>query len=121
MGKKLIRLALTITIVAALGLWGCANDSTNTYGSSPPNRETPNTVTMVNISFSPSNLTITRGTTVTWKNNDGVTHTSTSNTDVWDTGNISPGYSNTTSFNNVGTFGFHCSIHPSMTGTIVVH
>lgn len=125
----MVWLALVAATAGALGFWGCNSNSTNpsggdtTYGDSPPNPggTSPNTITMVSISFSPSSLTVTPGTTVTWKNNDRVTHTSTSDTPGWNTGNIPPQGSKTTSFSTVGTFKFHCSIHPTtMTGTIVV-
>jgi plastocyanin len=76
---------------------------------------------MINISFSPSTLTVSKGTTVTWQNNDGVTHTSTSEDGLWDTGNIAPGSSKGVTFSNTGTFKYHCTIHgPNMSGTIVV-
>jgi plastocyanin len=42
---------------------------------------------------------------------------------LWDTGNMNPGTSKTTTFNTAGTFGFHCTYHAAMgmTGTITVH
>ena len=117
MNKKYFLLLLAAATAAALELWGCKSDSTNPYGGNPPN-----TVTMVNISFSPPNLTVSRGTTVTWKNNDSVTHTSTSDTGVWNTGDIPPGGSKTTTFNTAGTLQYHCTYHvgSGMRGTIVV-
>ncbi len=130
MNKKLVWLTLVAATAGTLGFWGCNNSSTGssgdnpTYGDSPPSSgdTSPNTITMVNESFSPSSLTVTPGTSVTWKNNDSVTHTSTSDTPgIWDTGDILREGSKTTTFNTVGTFKFHCSIHPTtMTGTIVV-
>jgi MYXO-CTERM domain-containing protein len=58
---------------------------------------------------------------VTWTNATGPTHTSTSNTGVWNTGNIAPGAtSGAVSFPTVGTFPYHCAIHPSMTGSVIV-
>jgi plastocyanin len=76
---------------------------------------------MINIAFSPSTLTVSKGTTVTWQNNDGVTHTSTSDTGLWDTGNIAPGSIKDVTFSNAGTFKYHCTIHgPTMSGTVVV-
>jgi len=65
-------------------------------------------------------MTIQKNTTITWKNNSGVTHTSTSNTGAWDTGDIASGASKTTTFATAGTFSFHCKYHAMMTGTITV-
>jgi len=122
MKRGLIWAALTVVGAASTGFQGCSKDSSNPYGSSsgssspPP----PNTVIMMNIAFNPGTLTVSTGTTVTWQNNDGVTHTSTSDTGVWDAGNIAPGASKNVTFSNAGTFKYDCSIHAGMTGTIVV-
>jgi plastocyanin len=77
-------------------------------------------VTIANIAFGPGSITVSVGTTITWQNNDGINHTSTSDTGVWDTGAIAPGTSKTHTFNTAGTFPYHCNIHTMMTGTIVV-
>ncbi len=110
--------------VALLALFPACKDNSmpsyTTYTPPPAPRPAGNTVTIANMAFSPSSLTVARGTTVTWTNNDGVSHTSTSNTGVWDTGTIQPGSSATFTFNTAGSYAYHCSIHPSMTGTIVV-
>jgi plastocyanin len=76
---------------------------------------------MMNIAFNPGTLTVPAGRTVTWQNNDGVTHTSTSDNGVWDTGNIAGGTSKAVTFSTPGTYKYHCTIHgQSMSGTIIV-
>ena len=71
--------------------------------------------------FSPNPIRITVGSTVTWNNATGVTHTSTSDTGAWNTGNIASGAtSSAVSFPTAGTFTYHCAIHPSMTGSVIV-
>jgi plastocyanin len=71
--------------------------------------------------FSPNPIQITAGSTVTWTNATGPTHTSTSNTGAWNTGNIAAGgTSAAVSFPTAGTFTYHCAIHPSMTGSVIV-
>jgi plastocyanin len=71
--------------------------------------------------FSPNPIMIKVGDTVTWMNNGSITHTSTSDTGAWDTGPIASGAtSSAVSFKTAGTFAYHCSIHPSMTGTVIV-
>jgi len=80
-------------------------------------------VTIENFAFSPSSITVSVGTTVTWTNNDTVPHTATSNAGVspaFDTGTINPGGSASVTFNTPGTFGYFCAIHPQMMGTVVV-
>jgi plastocyanin len=75
---------------------------------------------MANLAFSPATLTIKVGTTVTWTNKDSTTHTVISDNGVFQSGNMAPNATFTYTFNNAGTFPYHCSIHPSMKGTVVV-
>jgi plastocyanin len=71
--------------------------------------------------FSPNPIQITAGSTVTWTNSTGPTHTSTSDTGAWNTGNIAPGATSAAvAFPTAGTFPYHCAIHPSMTGSVIV-
>jgi plastocyanin len=71
--------------------------------------------------FSPNPIQITVGSTVTWTNSTAPTHTSTSDTGAWNTGNIAPGATSAAvAFPTAGTFPYHCAIHPSMTGSVIV-
>jgi len=77
------------------------------------------TVTIQSFAFTP--LTITVGDTVTWQNRDDTTHTATSDTNGFDTGQLAPGTSSRAiPFSVAGTFAYHCSIHPTMHGSIIV-
>ena len=80
--------------------------------------------TIQNFAFHPPTLTITTGTKVTWTNqDDGVPHTATADpgsSEQWDTGNLDKGQSGSHTFDKPGTFTYHCAIHPSMHGTIIV-
>ncbi len=77
-------------------------------------------VTMKDIAFHPADLTVNRGTTVTWTNDDGVDHTVTANDKTFDSSNVSPGQSFSFTFDQSGAFDYHCSIHPGMTGRVTV-
>ena len=78
--------------------------------------------------FSPNPLSVAPGTTVTWKNTDTVSHYVTSglpsdNTTgtVFDSGNlIKPGGTFQFTFANAGTFNYFCTVHPWMTGQVIV-
>lgn len=71
--------------------------------------------------FSPNPIRITAGSTVTWTNATGPTHTATSDTGAWNTGNIAPGgTSSAISFPTAGTFTYHCAIHPTLIGSVIV-
>jgi plastocyanin len=115
----------TLFAVAVIGL-GCSKDSSNpaaAYSATPaPAPSAPNTVSMSGMTFHPASITVPRGTTVTWNNNDAIPHTSTSDTGVWDTGGLAPGASATTTFNTAGTFTYNCIYHAAMgmKGTVVV-
>jgi plastocyanin len=69
--------------------------------------------------FRPRRITISRGDRVRWVNRDNVTHTTTSNSGLWDE-SLSPGERFTRRFRRVGTFGYVCELHFGMNGTIVV-
>jgi plastocyanin len=68
----------------------------------------------------PASLTIVKAAKVTWMNDDSTTHTVTSDTGAFESGNLSPGNSFTHQFNDAGTFPYHCSIHTFMKGTVTV-
>src|SRR5262249_31306698 len=68
----------------------------------------------------PHSVTITAGQVVTWRNNDPIAHTTTSDAALWNSGSITTGSIYQRTFATTGTFTYHCNIHPTMTGTVVV-
>lgn len=115
---------VSLFLLALVGT-GCKSDSSNPYGApTSPSPVSPpaNTVSMSGSAFKPATITVSAGTTVTWKNDDGYTHTSTSDTGVWDSGNIGGGASASIKFNTAGTFPYHCTYHGpmGMKGTVIV-
>lgn len=78
------------------------------------------TVTIQSFAFRPQTVTINAGDTITWTNADPLAHTATSDTGAFDTGTIPAGGSKLIPFAVAGRYAYHCSIHPAMTGTIVV-
>lgn len=70
--------------------------------------------------YSPNPLSVTAGSTVIWTNNDRIAHTTTADGGRWDSGVLQPGAQFSFTFSAVGTFPYHCSIHPNMVGTITV-
>lgn len=69
--------------------------------------------------FHPGTLKVKRGTHVAFTNSSDVTHTATKS-GTFDTKRIAPGRSVTVTFNQRGTFAYHCKIHPTMKGKVVV-
>jgi len=102
---------------------GCMNTNNPTYTkTSNPTTTTQgaNEVFIQAMAFSPTTLTVTAGTSVKWTNNDAVTHTVSSDSTFFDSGNVLPNGVYSYTFNTAGTFAYHCKIHPSMKATIVV-
>jgi plastocyanin len=79
-------------------------------------------VVMSDFLFTPQTVTIRQGQYVSWKNTGSVAHTSTSDNALWNTNGIQPARtSGPVYFGTVGSFQYHCSIHPGMTGVVVVN
>ena len=71
--------------------------------------------------FTPRALNVMPGSMVSWTNEDMTTHTVTSNEGgLFDSGPLSPGDTFENIFDSTGELGYHCSIHPWMTGRIMV-
>ncbi len=68
--------------------------------------------------FVPNSNAIKTGTQVTWKNEDTVTHNVAG--DGWASPDLLPGATFSKTFDQPGTYKYHCSIHPSMTGELIV-
>ena len=78
-------------------------------------------VSIANFAFAPASASVNVGDTVTWTNaQPGVPHTVTSDAGAFDSGTLSSGGSFAFTFSAPGTFTYHCNIHPSMTGTVVI-
>lgn len=77
-------------------------------------------INIMDFQFAPQSVTVNQGDTVQWTNTGPSSHTTTSNTGIWDSGSMSSGQSFSQVFNTAGTFSFHCTLHPFMTGSIIV-
>jgi plastocyanin len=128
----------SIMVAFSLAVWGCGSSS---YPGGNPGQPTPapaptptptpaptpstNIVTIDVViengaqSFSPNPATLPAGQMVVWRNIDRVTHRVVLNNGSVDTGDLAPGASSQPMAINTATAPYHCSIHPSMVGTIV--
>ena len=70
--------------------------------------------------YAPRTLEVQTGGRVTWTNEDAVPHTATDRAKQWDTDALAKGASASKTFESTGTFEYYCTIHPSMTGTVIV-
>jgi len=73
-----------------------------------------------NFSFTPVELKVAVGTTVTWTNGDDIPHTVVSTDKVFKSKVLDTGDKFSFTFTTAGTFPYFCSIHPKMTGKVIV-
>jgi len=123
--KSAYPVMIALLFVLVLGV-GCSSTQSGTTKSgtntaTPANSPTANTITIQGSSFNPSTITVAKGDTVTWVNNDTYTHHVASDTaGTFDLGDQPNGASTSYTFDKSGTFKYHCTIHTSMKGTVIV-
>ena len=111
MKATLMRVATMIGLVVAL----CA-PAVVAAPSTPATAE----VTIDNFSFTPAELTVTVGTTVHWTNRDDIPHTVVSTDQVFKSKVLDSEEQYSFTFTTAGTYAYFCSIHPKMTGKVIV-
>jgi len=77
-------------------------------------------VKIANFTFAPKRLTVKAGTTVTWGNEDDIPHTIASAAGLFKSKALDTDDSFSFTFTQPGSYEYFCSLHPRMTGTIVV-
>lgn len=88
-----------------------------------PKASTPTgsaSVNITNFAFNPAPLSVKRGTTVMWTNNDTTSHTVTGGVGGPGSTTINHGGTYHYTFTTTGIFPYHCGFHPSMTASVVV-
>ena len=73
-----------------------------------------------NFSFGPTEVTVMAGTTVTWTNHDDIPHTVVSTDKAFKSKVLDTDEKFSFTFTTAGTYPYFCSIHPKMTGKVVV-
>ena len=116
-------LAIVVILLAGVVLAACSSGASNATSQSNGSGHAVvgSTIVIKNFAFTPDSLSVTPGATVTVENEDGVTHTLTSNSGAFSTGDLSAHA--TTHFKapaKPGTYPYRCSVHQFMTGTLVV-
>ena len=117
MTKKNIHLAsMALPVVIAMMLLAA---SSSVAANAEPSAATA-AVKIDNFVFGPPSLTVPVGTTVTWTNSDDIPHTSVSTDGVFKSKVLDTDEKFSYTFTKAGTYPYYCTIHPKMTGTIVV-
>lgn len=130
-----MRVPLPLTILAVIALAACGGPAasgtpagatatpagaTATAGGTAACSGSPGVpVAIQDFSFGPQEITTTVGGSVTWANGGATAHTVTFDGGP-DCGNVAVGATVTRTFDAAGTFSYICTIHPTMTGSVVV-
>jgi len=109
MRAKYLRVFLVVIILALVAV----------APASAANLAARRTVRIVDFAFERETTLVHVGDIVRWRNFGAVTHTTDSDDELWD-GDLDPGQAFVFRFTSVGTFNYHCDIHPFMKGSIVV-
>ena len=108
-----------LTVVTACGS-SSSGGATPAVGSGAVPK---NTVVIKDFKFTPSSLSVAVGTKVKFINEDSTPHTATGtgSSALINSGNLNQNQTYTVTFTKAGTYTYSCTIHPYMTGTVVVH
>lgn len=122
----MIKKALVV-LSASLVLGACSYKTAAPTTNNQPNpagqvnTQTVGVLTINSFAFSPEPLKVMASSVVNVQNKDNVAHTVTSDDGGFDSGSIASGANGRfTAPSKPGTYTFHCSVHPSMKGTLIV-
>ena len=105
-------------VVAAAALIGFGAYWANKYDTATTEAAAPAAVTIADFAFAPQAITVPRGTTVTWTNNDPFGHSIIG--DGFASESLDGGATFQFTFDTPGTYSYVCGVHPQMTGTVIV-
>ena len=92
----------------------------HTIAAGPPTAGVKSEVKIDNFSFAPSTLTVKAGTEITWTNGDDIPHTVVTDDRTFKSKVLDTDEKFTFTATKPGTYSYFCSIHPKMTGKVVV-
>jgi len=110
--------SLLAPIAVAMVLLAASANGLNLYAQQPPAASAE--VKIDNFSFGPATLTVSAGTTATWTNRDDIPHTVVSYDKVFKSKVLDTDEKFSYTFNKPGTYPYFCSVHPKMTGKVIV-
>jgi len=122
MKKTTPKLILATAMLGAL-IWTAASKVSfvaRAAGAQGPAKSQGIEVKIDNFSFLPQDITVAPGTMVTWVNQDDIPHTVTSTADLFKSKPLDTDDKFSFTFDKSGTYEYHCSIHPKMTGKVIV-
>ena len=118
MRRRIVFSSSLTALLVAIGFF--AGSVNNAVGAPPQSAPAMVDVKIDNFSFGPGTLTVSVGTTVTWTNRDDIPHTVVSTDGVFKSKVMDTDEKFSYTFSKPGTFPYFCSVHPKMTGKVVV-
>jgi plastocyanin len=118
MRRRVWIIGLAAPVIAALVLM--AGDARSFVASAQQPRVSGTEVKIDNFSFGPATLTVPTGATVTWTNRDDIPHTVVSEDKAFKSKVLDTDEKFSFTFAKPGTYSYFCSVHPKMTGKVVV-
>jgi len=116
--KKNVRIAIVVMPVMIAMLLLLVGSPTVTANDQPSAANAE--VKIDNFVFGPQTITVPVGATVTWTNKDDIPHTSVSTDGVFKSKVMDTDEKFSYTFTKAGTYSYYCSVHPKMTGQVVV-
>jgi len=130
MNKTIIIGIVVVVIIVGAFMWMKKDNSStmqmqhsqSSSQTSPATQKTvgKNAVAIQNFAYSPATITVKVGESISWTNQDSAGHSATADDSSFDTGVLPQGQSKSLRFAKAGTYTYHCSVHPSMKGTVIV-
>jgi plastocyanin len=119
MRRSVFITGLAAALVLGMGVFGTGQKSSV---ASAQEKTATTEVKIDNFSFGPVTLTVPVGTTVTWTNRDDIPHTvvSTDDPKTFKSKVLDTDEKFSFTFSKAGTYPYFCSIHPKMTGKVIV-
>ncbi|WP_255578441.1 plastocyanin/azurin family copper-binding protein [Deinococcus sp. KSM4-11] len=114
----MFRIPLTAWTVAAV-LVACAPGPSTPTGTDMAPAPAA-TVTIQGFAFAPADVTVKVGESIRWTNQDSAPHTATADDGSFGTATLGQGRSDSVTFTKVGTYAYHCAVHPTMTAVVHV-
>jgi plastocyanin len=118
------RMFLVVSVAAAALAAGCGGSGDGATASAPSGGASSGTASSISIrdfKFSPDTISVRSGARVRVTNSDSAPHTVTADDGhSFDSGTVQPGASASIQVPGAGTYAYHCTIHPFMTGTLAV-
>jgi len=132
-GEKMKYIVFALTVLVTLLLAACGPSATPPATTAPATQppavatqpqgavsENTVEVKITGFSFDPATITIKVGSTIKWINMDSAAHTVVSDDNSWTSARLKQGDTYTHTFDQAGTYPYHCGLHSSMLATIIV-